>query len=810
MGWNYLTGYFSDDTTLDPGTDASKTKEGVKTGANSTELTYYTSGTPEVTKAVNAQNPVADNPVFKLIRCAVYGNAFAPFTDDIKEYMVKAICGIILLESSPQFSLDPNHPGGYTGLGGIGENEWYTASMGEHFACSTDRPSNNFPAENDWAHDSSHYAYDCFNPIAHIVNIAWILRNKSSEAGLHTDVGTGVKMHPERYGGSAAGYYAIVVKNYNYAGDNSTSGIGDPNYLANVQSRITNACAGKDLIDPITQTLNFAALCNLFKEGGVGNKFTASRPELTEMLKTFGTYTEDGVVKFTFGKWRYNICGNIALAAGFRDMRKLEYTDTTAAWKADAERGVYYNTEKDAINPNAKGVVSFNSFLTGIGFLNMMKLTMGASFYGSLYSYLQKFILRFFHEIMIVPTMPYLRGNLPQIIIKPELLTSKTPYFNYIYAPMILNMNVSRSYKAEPTRALLITDPMKIFTGQDSSPVTTILTSVGMYNNVDSKNIREYGEHIGTNNQKGWEKQPFNYLTNYEAEHGVRPYKISNGAEIYLYMKSGGSTITVNNVTGRAQGTTPSIKLKDASDEAGVGEVLSKLAGYELMRARLMARQGSLQTTFNPYIIPGFTCCASVGDQGNENMSYIRGYVTEVSHTLPAAQAPTTSIQLKAISFSSDSIEQVYPIIDDNYNDNIGSIFADMSGKNVGEANTFTSTSSASAIKSTDGIARTSASVGLDLNKAYTAAHRVLPSLDDYLTFMYGKGTYKMVTDNDGVEVVKLNNGADYVYTDVLALQRKLRSAQELDTKIDSTTKAVIQYVANLNKGQAGSRQDLE
>lgn len=329
-------------------------------------------------------------------------------------------------------------------------------------------------------------------------------------------------------------------------------------------------------------------------------------------------------------------------------------------------------------------IIKFAKFKTSLEFKNYFTESFNLDGTHSLYEYLASVMAKFYHQLYFIPN---LKDN-NVILAKPETLFVYPPSCNLILPNIKNSIAYTRSYKDEPTRLLLNTDPISVIGSGSGSPVT--LNAVIFMEEEDTlqyKHGMRLFKHnpiaLGTNkNVLTQVEQPMLNITNYERKNGIKTEIVNAGADIYAYLSAqagGKSDYTYEDFNDH---NVDQEKLKLAtmsSDEKHIGKVMAGLAAYELCRQRFMRRQGSVQMYFNPYIIPGFPI---VSVEGYTDGMTIFGYATHVAHEL-TDRSWTTTVSFTAAHTDDENCPRVFPVVEEEYTTGIDTTYKNMLGDNV-------------------------------------------------------------------------------------------------------------------------------
>lgn len=326
-------------------------------------------------------------------------------------------------------------------------------------------------------------------------------------------------------------------------------------------------------------------------------------------------------------------------------------------------------------NADPIGILSFAGFSASLAFQEALRAGFESSTEKSLHEFLSDFMARFYHSLYYIPTLP----NNKVIVCKPETLFVDPPSCNILYPCMKSNSTFGRSAKTEPTRILLLTDPVaKLFGSSAGNDLYNIATLVYVDYADSTKTtsadaLTTRGFHaINTAMQDA--AKPMGIISTYEQKNGVRILRTSRGADIYLFLMSEQNKVTAGKTTTSAQVVTPE------KDKEKIATVMKALASYELLRARYQSRPGSFSTYFNPYVVPGFPL-GNIEDPNGSTLN-VHSYVTNVTHQIDET-GWSTQIDTNGTHIYPEPKPPNFPIIEDEYAKNIDTTYSTMLGPSV-------------------------------------------------------------------------------------------------------------------------------
>lgn len=377
------------------------------------------------------------------------------------------------------------------------------------------------------------------------------------------------------------------------------------------------------------------------------------------------------------------------------------------------------------------GIISFAAFAQSLAFKQQLQQGFQRGGELTLHEFIVQFMTKFYHQLYYIPN---LRNNYT-IVVKPETLFVNAPSCNLVFPVIKSQISYTRSFKQEPTRLIQISDPVAALQGA-ANPTPTQLLCMMFTEQEDSGTTRnglpmykQYVMSLGEHSNLTDKVHPMTNLTEYEKANGIRCSTSNKGADLYLFLKS--------DLAASAQSADDEqyvISLaSDTSDMSGVGNTLAKLARYELLRQRYVARTGSIEMYFNPYIVPGFPF---VSIETTENGLNIYGYVTSVVHSF-TDRSWSTTVNFNCAHMDYEQTPEAYPIIESEYASKLPDTYKDMLGDNIVPITNNT----------VPELINTYGNDKVYLSTAYKKIWRETPSLEDYLTNVADGAT--LVEDNN-------------------------------------------------------------
>lgn len=311
------------------------------------------------------------------------------------------------------------------------------------------------------------------------------------------------------------------------------------------------------------------------------------------------------------------------------------------------------------------GILKFAQFAQSLAFTKQMTEGFEQGMEYTLHSYLATFMSKFYHNMYYIPTLP----DNKVMVVKPETMFIDPPSCNVIYPSMKFSLGFTRNAKQEPTRVLMISDPVTNIFGMSGGTLTQLVTMA--FIDEDSNGQKVVG--LGTMTDK---KYPMRNMSAYEKKNGVRILRTNQGEDLYLFLVSNNEK-KASTVDGKKTSAT---LLTSNVDPAGIGSTLSSLASYALLRNRYETRQGNAQMYFNPYIVPGFPF---VSVEGTDSSSMnVFGYVTDVTHQI-TDRSWSTYVGFTGTHIAREPRPPVFPIIEQEYTSNIDATYKHMLGNAV-------------------------------------------------------------------------------------------------------------------------------
>ena len=345
------------------------------------------------------------------------------------------------------------------------------------------------------------------------------------------------------------------------------------------------------------------------------------------------------------------------------------YVGGSANISAGGGGGSSTSSAANTVSPSA--ILKFAGFISSIAFKEALKGGFEASSESTLHEFLAGFMQKFYHSMYYVPTLPSNKC----IVVKPETMFINPPSCNVIYPSMRTSGGFSRSHRAEPTRILLMTDPVAKLYAAKASEINNILTLAYIdYDDPKTKNklvVKVFKKLTG-----GMEdiSKPIGIISDYEKDNGVRILRTSKGADVFMFLMSEDKTVTTSGKQ-KAQ-----VVNRTGKDEEIIADVLLKLASYELQRARYECRPGTYETYFNPYIVPGFPMM-NIETNATTNLN-VHAYCTDVTHQITDSGWSTT-ISTTGTHVFPDPKPDNFPIMEEEYCRYIDTTYKTMLGGDV-------------------------------------------------------------------------------------------------------------------------------
>lgn len=332
-------------------------------------------------------------------------------------------------------------------------------------------------------------------------------------------------------------------------------------------------------------------------------------------------------------------------------------------------------------NLNESGIVKFAQFVTSLEFLKRLTEMFTQDGTKSLYDYLASIMGAYYHHLFFIPNLKGINA----IIAKPETLFVYPPSCNLIFPNIKGSIAYTRAYKAEPTRLMLISDPVSALGAEDGRPLT--LNAV-LYMEEEDTQTYKNGLRLYKSNPVALDanknlfndtERPMLNITNYERKNGIKSEIVNLGTDIYMYLSS---QVGGNNADHSYSELVDPKNLEMATlsqNKTQIGKIMAGLAAYELCRQRFMSRQGSVQMYFNPYIVPGFPLASM--ETYKDGMT-IFGYATHVAHDL-TDRSWTTTVSFTAGHTDDENCPRVFPVVEEEYTTGIDTTYKNMLGDTV-------------------------------------------------------------------------------------------------------------------------------
>ena len=310
-----------------------------------------------------------------------------------------------------------------------------------------------------------------------------------------------------------------------------------------------------------------------------------------------------------------------------------------------------------ASNSDPIGILRFANFVGSLAFKEALTSKFESSVELSLHDFLTQFMSKFYHNLYYVPTL----ANNECIIVKPETLFIDIPSCNFIYPSFRTAGSFNMAPKYEPTRILLISDPVSKLYGPNGAngDMYNLLTLAFVeYDDPKTKNKLVVKGISNIDGGMTDPSKPVGLLSAYENDLGIRILRTSKGADLYLFLLSEEGQVT--NSKTKQKG----MVIRADRNKTQIGEVLYKLAQYDLLRARYDMRQGQYDMYFNPYILPGFPICnLETAFESNLNVT---AYCQNVAHNI-TDEGWTTTITTTATHTPPDPKPNHFPIVEEEW-----------------------------------------------------------------------------------------------------------------------------------------------
>lgn len=316
-----------------------------------------------------------------------------------------------------------------------------------------------------------------------------------------------------------------------------------------------------------------------------------------------------------------------------------------------------------------RGILSFARFAESMAFRDLMVKGFEQGMDYTLHTYLATFMQKFYHNMYYVPTLP----NNKVILVKPETMFINPPSCNIIYPTLKSSLSFVRNPKQEPTRVIMITDPVTNVFNVHSGALSQLVTMAFIEEDeVTSKDgTKTTTQKVVGLKEMGNKQKPVVNLTKFEKKNGVRILRTNQGEDLYLFLVSN---------QGKKDVEGKKATVITATDAAGIAQTLYELSSYALLRNRYESRQGSTQTYFNPYIVPGFPMLSIEG--GETSSLNVYAYVTDVTHQI-TDRAWTTHIGFTGTHIQTEPRPNAFPIIENEYVKTIDTTYKNMLGDAV-------------------------------------------------------------------------------------------------------------------------------
>lgn len=213
---------------------------------------------------------------------------------------------------------------------------------------------------------------------------------------------------------------------------------------------------------------------------------------------------------------------------------------------------VYQGSDTPVVTVSVTGsIIDFASFITSLAFFKRMKELYDQSSTRSLHDFILDFITRFYHNITYVPTLP----NSKAILVKPEALFVDPPHCNVIFPTMRTSGSTSRAFKKEPTRTMLVSNPVELI-GGSSQTLTNLVTIVYMDYDANGNEVVSPLKTITGDNVK----QPTTFISKFEEKNGIRVSQLSAGSDLFLFLQSGYASVSDQQPSGSSSSSGTGVK----------------------------------------------------------------------------------------------------------------------------------------------------------------------------------------------------------------------------------------------------------
>lgn len=325
-------------------------------------------------------------------------------------------------------------------------------------------------------------------------------------------------------------------------------------------------------------------------------------------------------------------------------------------------------TQAQQANNPAKDILNFAQFAETLAFKTAMMSAFERSMEDTLHGYLSKFMAKFYHSLYYVPTLP---DNFA-ILVKPECCFVEVPACNVVYPTLKDSISFNRNPKIEPTRIIMISNPVSNVFGATSSPITQLVTMVFIDEEVVDGVTRTITRSISNlNADKDKLRYPMRMLTKFEEKNGIRILRDARGEDLYLYLVSNNSSRTDSKTSAKYY------VLADGTQQKAIAETLEKLARYSLLRARYEPRSGSCTMFANPYIVPGLPMLSVEGEDDSSMNLY--AYVESVTQSITESSW-TTHVSFSNTHIATEPRPEAFPIAESQYTETIDDTYKKMLG----------------------------------------------------------------------------------------------------------------------------------
>ena len=368
------------------------------------------------------------------------------------------------------------------------------------------------------------------------------------------------------------------------------------------------------------------------------------------------------------------------------DLAMLKYANAKSSELQAKEDLEKQNAREDlpvragGIPPSTMGenvIMSFADLKTKLGAIAMN----GGLFMGNgvttLHEYLMRIMQEYYYQLYYIPN---LQNNMV-IVVKPETLFVQAPSCNVIYPNMKASITLTRNFKAEPTRIVQNTSPAVFGNTAGQQSLMCILFVEETPIKVKDKDGNETQEQATRYGMPLYETKirpssdythltqrgsaPMAGISNYEKRNGIQGMRTEDGSDTFIYLAS-------------KQGTPDNYFTVGQDDIDMAGNAIAKLAAYNLVKARLAPRSGSISMYFDPYLVPGFPFVSLESSEGCN----IFGYIVSIAHNFTGGEWSTV-VNFNCARFDYENVTPYAPIMDEAYAASLDQTYKDLLGDNV-------------------------------------------------------------------------------------------------------------------------------